>query len=94
MNKHDKNIKTKREQKRNNKIKSLKNEQKGIKTQEKTNVNIDTTNVINKSSEKLTKYQLQVLSKGLKFAKTPKTINVVDIISNVESSLCTIPKIT
>ena len=35
--------------------------------------------------------QLQILSKGLKFATTPININIVDIIANTEKSLFSMP---
>ncbi|CAF5068029.1 unnamed protein product [Rotaria sp. Silwood1] len=37
--------------------------------------------------------QLKVLEKGLKYVPTPKSIDLVDIITNVETSLNSIPKI-
>ncbi|CAF4198778.1 unnamed protein product, partial [Rotaria sordida] len=93
MNKYDNNVKIKLQEKHDKKINALKISKKTMENKKKINRNIDTTNVLNKSNIQLTEYQLQVLSKGLKFAQTPNTINVVDIIANVESSLCTVPTI-
>ncbi|CAF3361458.1 unnamed protein product [Rotaria sp. Silwood2] len=47
----------------------------------------DTTNVINISDAQLTNDQLKVLAKGLKFIITPKALNIVDIITNIEHAL-------
>ena len=97
MNKYDKNKKDKLEKKHKEKLQNLILKQKPAKTKENPKIKIDTTNVINQSNEELTKCQLNVLSKGLKFAVTPKSINIINIITNVESSICTeptIPKIT
>ena len=97
MNKHDKNIKDKLEEKYKRKIENLIQEQKAKKIKENREIKIDTTNVINQSDVQLTKSQLEVLSKGLKFAVKPKSLNIIDIMTNAESSICTepsIPKLT
>ena len=49
--------------------------------------------VINKSSKMFSEQQLKVLEKALKYVPTPKSINLVDIITNVETSLNSTPKI-
>ncbi|CAF1330184.1 unnamed protein product [Didymodactylos carnosus] len=51
------------------------------------------TYVVNNSNKTLTEQQLNVLEKGLKYVPTPKSIDLVDIITNVETSLKLTPKI-
>ena len=98
MNKYNKNKNDKLEKKNHKeKLQNLITEQKLIKTKENQEIKIDTTNVINQSDVELTKCQFEVLSNGLKFAVTPKSLDIINIIANVESSICaeqTIPKIS
>ncbi|CAF1234320.1 unnamed protein product [Rotaria sordida] len=93
MNKHDKKEKEKQEEKHQIKLNKLINENK-IKDTNKTPPNIDKTNVVNNSDVILTEDQLKVLSKGLKFALTPRSINIVDLITNTENSLNNVPNVT
>ncbi|CAF1454244.1 unnamed protein product [Rotaria sordida] len=93
MNKHDKKEKEKQEEKHQIKLDKLINEKK-IKDTNKTPPNIDTPNVVNNSDVILTEDQLKVLSKGLKFALTPRSINIVDLITNTENSLNNVPNVT
>ena len=55
--------------------------------------NMDTTNMINKSKKILTDTQLGVLSEGLKFISTTKSINITNIITSTEYSLKKAPDI-
>jgi len=90
INKHDKNMKEKLEEKRQKKLNELIDERNKFTRITPTN-NIHTNNVINKSNAQLTEAQLQVLSKGLKFAITPNSINIIDLITKTEASLNTTP---
>jgi hypothetical protein len=95
VNKHDKNKKKRMQEKHHKKMNKLIIEQKKRKeTEITTTVKIDKNNVINKSDIELTQDQLKVLSKSLKFAITPKSINTIDLITNVECSLYTVPTLT
>jgi hypothetical protein len=98
MNTSDKNFKTKLIENHNKKLESLKRKQCLQQHPSTTNrLNSqhtpDSTNVINMSKISLTEQHLKVLSKGLKFVPTPKTINTVSTIVNCEKSLFATPTI-
>ncbi|CAF3942210.1 unnamed protein product, partial [Rotaria sp. Silwood1] len=62
-------------------------------TKTKSQIKYDTTNVVNISKIQLNQQHLQVLSKGLKFIPTPKSINIVTNIVNCKKSLYSAPLI-
>jgi hypothetical protein len=96
INKHDKLPRQKLKKTHENKLKSLINKKQQLNNQIINNPNIsnvDTSNVINNSSIYLNNEHLQVLSKGLKFVPTASSFNLVDIITNTEKSLYSIPKL-
>ena len=49
---------------------------------------------MNNSDIVLTEDQMNVLSKGLKFAATPRSLNMIEIITNTEQSLYGAPELT
>ncbi|CAF3946895.1 unnamed protein product [Rotaria sp. Silwood1] len=62
-------------------------------TKTKSQIKYDTKNVVNMSKIQLNQQHLQVLSKGLKFIPTPKSINIVTNIVNCKKSLYSAPLI-
>lgn len=90
INKHDGKMKNKMEQKHQEKIKKLMENQKKNQKKEKDQ---DTSNIINMSNRTLSIEQLGTLAKGLRFIPTPKTINIIDTITNTETALTRAPKI-
>ena len=94
MNRHDRKKKELMKNKHDKKLNTLIQQQHELQERQTSTTKIDTSNVINKSTVNLTKIQLEVLAKGLKFVPTPKSINVIDMITNTERSLFSTPKHT
>jgi hypothetical protein len=96
MNKYDQNFKNELIINHNKKLEALKakqlKQQARINNVNPTNIT-DTTNVINMSKIQLSQEHLKILSKGLKFVPTPRTINTITTIVNCERSLYSTPTV-
>lgn len=88
INKNDKNVKEKIKAKHDIKINVLLQEQHLNREPEMT---ISTSNIVNMSDIQLSEIQKQVLSKGLKFVPMPRSIDVVETITNTEKSMSSAP---
>ena len=94
INKHDKKKNESVAKRHEKKIKELVQQQVLTERTSRSGTNIDTSNVVNKSNTALSQSQLAVLSKGLKYVPTPKSINVVNVIANTEQALRSAPHLT
>lgn len=92
INKHDKKRKEMMLEKHEKKLKSLISQQ--LRKKKNPNVDDDVSNVVNKSKRNLNEIHKVVLSKGLKFVPTQRSIKVIDVIANVEQALSTAPQLT
>ncbi|CAF3315909.1 unnamed protein product [Rotaria socialis] len=86
--KHDKKIKTLKE----NQVQQQSPKPQTTKTMN-SKITYDTSNVINISKIHLSQEQLKVISKGLKFVPTPRSINTITTVVNCEKSLFSTPKL-
>ncbi|CAF4889307.1 unnamed protein product, partial [Rotaria magnacalcarata] len=86
--KHDKKIKTLKE----NQVQQQSPKPQTTKTMN-SKITYDTSNVINRSKIHLSQDQLKVISKGLKFVPTQRSINTITTVVNCEKSLFSTPKL-
>jgi hypothetical protein len=93
MNKNDQKKKNSLTKKHEQKLNSLLQQQRSTIGTSRT-MNIDTSNVVNKSTIPLSNMHLMVLAKGPKIVPTLKSINTVDVIANTEKALMLTPQAT